>query len=300
TNHPVFKGVIDSPISAPSPAPTPDPAAKTVGSNTANLFNGATIDSAGIIYAAWATPNARNGLYDVWFASSHDHGHTFYGPFKINQNGTQGNMPWITAGDNGRVDIVFYGTTGTQDPTTSTTNQWNVFFAQSLNAADREPVFTVAQASDHITHVGPICNVGILCTGGTRQLLDFFQVAIGPDGLANIAYADTGASNGTSHVSYARQNGGPLALTNPSAVTCLPIPVLTSVVSRMTHGTAGDFNVNMPLTPNSSPRGVECRSGTAGNYKLVFTFTANLTSVTSASVSSGTRYFSSCMVRPNP
>ena len=300
TNHPVFKGVIDSPISAPSPAPTPDPRAATVGSNTANLFNGATIDSTGIIYAAWATPSGRNGLYDVWFASSHDHGQTFYGPFKINQNGVQGNMPWITAGDNGRVEIVFYGTTGTQDPTTSSTNQWNVFFAQSLNAADREPVFTVSQASDHIMHVGPICNVGILCTGGTRQLLDFFQVAIGPDGLANIAYADTGASNGTSHISYARQNGGPLALTNPSAVTCLPIPVLTSVVSRMTHGTAGNFDVNMPLPPNSSPRGVECRSGTAGNYKLVFTFTANLTSVTSASVSSGTGSFSSGTIGPNP
>src|SRR4029077_13936776 len=49
-NNPVFKGVFDSPISAPSPAPTPDPRAATVGSNTANLFNGATIDSAGIIY----------------------------------------------------------------------------------------------------------------------------------------------------------------------------------------------------------------------------------------------------------
>jgi hypothetical protein len=88
-----------------------------------------------------------------------------------------------------------------------------------------------------------------------------------------------------------RQNGGPLALANPSAITCLPIPVLTSVVSRMTHGSAGTFDVNMPLPPNSSPRGVEPRSSTslgAGNYQLVFTFTANLTSVASATVSSGT------------
>ncbi len=303
TNHPVFKGVIDSPTSAPSPAPTPDPRARTIGSNTANLFNGAAIDSAGNIYATWATPSGRTGLYDVWFASSRDHGATYYGPFKINPNGIQGNMPWIAAGDNGRVDIVYYGTTGTEDPTTSTTDAWNVFFAQSLNAADHEPVFTVSQASDHIMHVGPICNIGILCSGGTRQLLDFFQVAIGPDGLANIAYADTGAGNGGSHVSYARQNSGPLALTNPSAITCLPIPVLTSVVSEMTHGSAGTFDVNMPLPPTSSPRGVECRSSSsmgAGNYKLVFTFTANLTSVASASVTGGTGSVSSSAIGPNP
>jgi hypothetical protein len=304
TNHPVFKGVIDSPTN-----PAPPAGSATVGSNTSNLFNGATIDSAGNIYATWATPSSRNGLYDVWFASSNDHGKTFYGPFKINPNGIQGNMPWIAAGDNGRVDIVYYGTSGTEDPTTSLTNEWNVFFAQSLNATDREPVFAVSQASDHITHKGPICNIGILCPPNplnqtSRRLLDFFQVAIGPDGLANIAYADDGDTNDAAHVSYARQNGGPLALTNPSAVTCLPIPVLTSVDSVMTHGTGGQqFAVNLPLPPTSSPRGVECRSSTtlgAGNYRLVFTFSNNLTSVAGATVSSGTGSVASHGSGPNP
>ncbi|HST30816.1 MAG TPA: sialidase family protein [Chthoniobacterales bacterium] len=279
TNHPVFKGVIDSPTT-----PAPPAGAATVGSNTSNLFNGATIDSAGNIYATWATPNSRNGLYDVWFASSHDHGQTYYGPFKINPTGIQGNMPWITAGDNGRVEIVFYGTNGTEDPTTSTTDQWNVFFAQSLNAGSREPVFTVSQASDHVMHTGPICNVGILCGSNTRQLLDFFQVAIGPDGLANIMYADTGNGNGTSHVSYARQITGPLALNNPSAVTCLPSSIQpVSAVSRKTHGSVGDFDINLPLT--GSP-GIECRTGGAnGNHTVIITFASPVT-VGSVSVSS--------------
>jgi hypothetical protein len=99
-----------------------------------------------------------------------------------------------------------------------------------------------------------------------------------------------------------RQNSGPLAVTNPSAVTCIPKPTPISVVSRMTHGGAGDFDVNMPLPPNSSPRGVECRSSGslgAGNYKLVFTFSANLTSVASATVSSGTGSVSGSMRGPN-
>jgi len=303
TNHPVFKGLIDSPTS-----PAPPAGSATIGSNTANLFNAAAIDSAGNIYATWATPNGRTGLYDVWFASSRDHGHTYYGPFKINPNGIQGNMPWIAAGDNGRVDIVYYGTSGTQDSTTSATNQWYVYFAQSLNAADREPVFSIVQASDHITHQGPICNVGILCGSGTRQLLDFFQVAIGPDGMANIAYADTGASNGTPHVSYARQSGGPSAVANPTFPTCLGNVVpLTSVVSRKVHGTVGTFDVNLPLV--GSP-GIECRAvghlpaGATGDYQLVFKFPNLLTSVSGASVSShnpmsGTGSVDTSMIDPS-
>lgn len=266
TNHPVFKGVIDSPT-----APAPPAGAATIGSNTSNLFIGAAIDSAGNIYASWATPNARNGLYEVWFASSRDHGQTYYGPFKINTTVLQGNMPWITAGDNGRVAIAFYGTNGAEDPTTSVNDQWNVYFAQSLNAAGREPVFTVSQASDHVMHKGPICNVGILCGSGTRQLLDFFQIAIGPDGLANIAYADTGNSNGTPFVSYARQLSGPLGLNNPVATTCLTTSIQpVSAVSRKTHSFAGDFDVNLPVIGSA---GIECRSGGAnGNHTVIISF----------------------------
>jgi len=280
TNHPVFKGVIDSPTN-----PAPPAGAQTFGSNTANLFNGAAIDSAGNIYVSWATPNARNGLYDVWFASSHDHGQTYYGPFKISPNGSQGNVPWITAGDNGRIAIVYYGTTGTEDPTTSANDEWNVFFAQSLNAADREPVFTVSQASDHVMHKGPICNVGILCGNGTRQLLDFFQVAIGPDGLSHIMFADTGASNGTPHVTYARQISGPASLTNPVTVTCLATPSIqpVSAVSHKIHGQAGPFDINLPLTGNP---GIECRTGGVnGDHTVIISF-ANTVSVGTISVTS--------------
>jgi Carboxypeptidase regulatory-like domain len=80
---------------------------------------------------------------------------------------------------------------------------------------------------------------------------------------------------------------------------------LTGVVSRMTHGsTTPPFNVSLPLTVGTSPRGVECRSSSslgAGNYTLVFTFARNLTSVASANVTahdptSGTGSVSSSMI----
>jgi hypothetical protein len=71
----------------------------------------------------------------------------------------------------------------------------------------------------------------------------------------------------------------------------LKVPV--SVVSRKVHGTAGTFDIDLPVT---GTRGIECRvpghlpNGANGDYQLVFTFAAPVTSCGSAStgtVSSG-------------
>jgi PKD repeat protein len=74
-------------------------------------------------------------------------------------------------------------------------------------------------------------------------------------------------------------------------------PQLTGVVSQMTHGTVGTFEVQLfPLI--NGKRGVECRSSAslgAGNYTIVFGFANPLTSVTGASVI-GTGSVSSSMI----
>jgi hypothetical protein len=59
--------------------------------------------------------------------------------------------------------------------------------------------------------------------------------------------------------------------TNTQVETDCP---LLGVVSRKTHGTQGDFDIDLPLTGNI---GVECRSGGANNlYNLVYTFHRNI------------------------
>ncbi len=79
--------------------------------------------------------------------------------------------------------------------------------------------------------------------------------------------------------------------------------VLGGVISRKTHGSAGTFDINLPLT---GTRGVECRNpgalpaGATGDYQLVFTFPNALTSVGGASVTSGTGSVGSSMIGPNP
>jgi hypothetical protein len=53
------------------------------------------------------------------------------------------------------------------------------------------------------------------------------------------------------------------------------VPTVTSAVSRETHGGAGTFDVNLPLT--GTP-GIECRStGGTSDYTMVVTFTGNVT-----------------------
>ena len=99
----------------------------------------------------------------------------------------------------------------------------------------------------------------------------------------------------------------------PAGATCaafvaLPFNVanrLTSVVSRLTHGSAGTFDINLPLT---GTRGIEPRSSASlgsGNYALIFTFANSLTSVASASVTGhnpagGSGTVLSTALGPNP
>ena len=82
------------------------------------------------------------------------------------------------------------------------------------------------------------------------------------------------------------KTGSPItvAIQAPTPDTCNALQVVTAV-SRMTHGAAGDFDIDLPL---SGEPGVECRSGGAnGNYTIVVTFSNSIASG-NASVTQGT------------
>jgi hypothetical protein len=69
---------------------------------------------------------------------------------------------------------------------------------------------------------------------------------------------------------------------------------LLGITSVKTHGIAGDFGINLPLNGT----GIECRSsGATNDYKLVFDFANAVSSVASATVSSGTGSISSAGVQ---
>ena len=76
--------------------------------------------------------------------------------------------------------------------------------------------------------------------------------------------------------------GGGIDL-NLTAVQHLVVQLMAAV-SRKLHGSAGPFDVNLPLT---GTRGVECRSS-GGNHQLTFTFNSNVVSGSASVMSGGT------------
>jgi hypothetical protein len=83
-------------------------------------------------------------------------------------------------------------------------------------------------------------------------------------------------------------DGDPRPTVRPSIGADEPIfnaPTAVSAVSRKVHGSAGTFDINLPL---AGPIGIESRSGgLAGDYQIVIMFATPVT-VGSASVTSGT------------
>lgn len=212
------------------------------------LFPVITADSAGNLYAAWSDQ------LHVQYAVSRDHGTTWSKPYQVNPDNARGTdsgnadiFPWIAAGKDGILDVVWYHSVGGakganlkhRDPGDAKTS-WTVAFTQltgATAAAGTVPSPTVssqALAVSPVIHKGDICNNGIGCTvAGDRSLLDFFQIAIDRAGRANIAYATDVASPGTAVIGYIRQNGG------LSATTGAALPVRTYTAPVLPFGANG-------------------------------------------------------------
>lgn len=151
--------------------------------NTAlnNIFPALAVDPKnGNLYAAWSD------AHTVWFSASSDHGSSWSGAVAVNSGDAKTAVfPWVAA-YNGKVDIVYYGTTApSKDDATAV---WNTYMAQTTDGGAH---FTQVTVSDHPNHVGVVCTMGIACPRGTRNLLDLFEVAINPlNGKAAIIFTD--------------------------------------------------------------------------------------------------------------
>ena len=114
----------------------------------------------------------------------------------------------MTAGDYGKVNVFFYGTSDANFM--SPTAQWKVFMAQTLNAFSNVPLVTQSAATD-IMHKGPICVNGTGCASGTRNLLEYFFPDVYLDGGALAVYPDdlhVDPSTTVTRAFFIRQTGG--------------------------------------------------------------------------------------------
>jgi hypothetical protein len=144
-----------------------------------NIFPALAVDPAThVLYASWTDQHG------IEVAQSADRGVTWSAPVTVSTIKTTV-MPWVAA-LNGKVDVVYYGSTATSPSDTSAV--WNVYDSQFSSGA-----WTVAKVSNTPNRVGAICLSGSACPNNTnRELLDMFQVAEDPlTGKAAIIYTDS-------------------------------------------------------------------------------------------------------------
>jgi hypothetical protein len=150
-------------------------------------FVNVSVDRAGNVYSVYTDD------HHVSYSFSTDHGKTWSGPYLVSTTtGTQ-IMPWSTAGDAGKLDVVYYSTPyydGTNTPDNYPSSAaWTVGFAQNLNALTPGSGWS-RQTVSPVNHYGGVCESGVACTGN-RDLYDDFGVAASPTtGLASIIYSD--------------------------------------------------------------------------------------------------------------
>jgi uncharacterized repeat protein (TIGR01451 family) len=217
------------------------PVASFPGSKTAGNFPNLAIDKNGNLYAVWEQAPIDAGGYVIGdtvlkYSYSTDDGGHWSPALTIPTPGLHNNVyAWPAAGDDGRVDIAWYGTTAVANdddpvcgrngqplpagstgtplggPDAVTSGTWSVYMVQTLNGHATAPTFTAPiLASEHYVHKGSLQTIiGGLC--GSRILGDFMQMRVGSKGEAQIVYADSNSIAGgllATHGMYVRQNGG--------------------------------------------------------------------------------------------
>ena len=98
------------------------------------------------------------------------------------------------AGSDGRVAVAYLGTDAANvHPTDAPDDaRWHLYLAWSLDADTADPTWHAARATplNDPVQIGSICILTRPCTDGNRNLLDFIDSTITPDGRFIVAYAD--------------------------------------------------------------------------------------------------------------
>jgi hypothetical protein len=158
------------------------------------------IDGAGNLYVAWAelplsdaTAGIPTGPPQAYFATLTAGSPAWSPPHLLSQGGSDV-MPWIAAGDPGRIDIAYDHTNEVSEGGKYGSDNlahafWTVQMAQSLNALSGAPTITTSLVSAYPNKYGGVCTMGSGCTGD-RSLGDFLEVQSGLQGRAMVSYVD--------------------------------------------------------------------------------------------------------------
>lgn len=199
------------------------------GVSVSNVFPVLAVDRAGNLYAVWSQSASV-----IYMATSTDHGTTWSQPVRVSKIPGTNIMPWVVAGDPGKVDVVWYHSPLAGNPDVAE-SAWEIVMAQSLAALQPSPAFAMARMSNNIVHRGEICLQGLLCDvlGRDRSFLEFPSIHLDSRGMAFVTYNDNTNQVEAPYVMVARQIAGPgLYQMGPSDAVTITRPAPLGVVTR--------------------------------------------------------------------
>src|SRR3954449_1849998 len=149
------------------------------GGSFSNLFISNAVGPDNALFVIASGRLDETGPYNPSLWVSRDQGKTFSkSPIKVNSGDLRTNvMSAVAAGNKpGQLVIGWYGSQNAATPNDKKA-EWRYYVARSddYGATWRQTTIT-----PNVFHFGDICTVGILCTDGNRNLLDFSSVGVDP------------------------------------------------------------------------------------------------------------------------
>ena len=198
-------------------------------------------------------PSTYTNGTDVKFVRSTNGGTSFSAPVRVNDDATTNKWHWFgtfSVAPNGRLDAVWLDTRNDAGNLNS-----QLFYSYSIDSGVTWSANVAVTPAFNPTEGYPNQN----------KIGDYMTVVSDNNG-GNVAYSAT--FNLNPNLGHHEEDVYFVHVQPPSTIP-------QSVVSRKTHGGAGDFDVALPL---SGTPGIECRSGGAtSDYTVVVTFGNNVT-----------------------
>jgi hypothetical protein len=169
------------PIQLPVPANPPLTALRN-GTGT-DPFMPPVSDAVGNVYVPFTYATNRDGTTQGVFVDVVRPDGSVVGPFEVSAPGTWNEKPWGAAGDAGKFVLAWYGTNQTKAQAKDAV--WDLVVAATVDGASAAPTFRTGRPDPEHVLKGDF----------GRQLGDFLQADVGPDGRAYVIYAHRGADN---------------------------------------------------------------------------------------------------------
>jgi hypothetical protein len=139
--------------------------------------------SDGTMYMLWQSERGEDFAY---LARSSDYGASWSGVWNVTAPGLGSSIfAALHAGSPGRVAMAFHATNYTVYPSEAEDDaRWHTYIVTSDDADTAQPTFVSrrVQPSSDPVQIGGICNGNQGCVDGNRNLLDFIDGAVAPDG----------------------------------------------------------------------------------------------------------------------